>query len=95
MGDDGHIASLFPPLADELIDDSKLVHHTVTDTFAVHDRITLSLNAVACAGESLFLLKGLGKKQVWDDMMASAEGERRWPAKRVIEQGRATVFAQL
>ena len=91
MGEDGHIASLFPPLAPELMDESGLVHHTTTDQFAVHDRLTLSLNAVTCANEHLFLLKGAEKKRVWDEMMASNEDERRWPAKRVLKTGEVTV----
>lgn len=94
MGDDGHIASLFPPLAPQLMDDSALVHHTTTDKFAVHDRLTLSLNAVACANEHLFLLKGAEKKRVWDEMLASGEDESRWPAKRVLETGEVTVIGQ-
>ncbi len=92
MGDDGHIASLFPPLAENLMDDSALVHHTITDKFAIHDRITLSLNAVASTNSSLMLLKGDAKRKVWDEMMASSEGEARWPVKRVMEVGEVTVM---
>ncbi len=92
MGDDGHIASLFPPLSDVALGDERLVIHTTTpstgsgqaDRFAVHDRISVSLNAIAAANAHLFLLKGEAKKRVWEEMMESKEDERRWPAKRII-----------
>lgn len=92
MGDDGHISSLFPPLSDDVMGDEGLVFHTTTDRFAVHDRITISLNAVSAAGAHLFLLKGEAKKKVWDEMMKSEEGPRRWPAKAFIEMGDVTVM---
>lgn len=92
MGPDGHIASLFPPLAPHLMDDTRLVAHTTTDTFAVHDRITLTLNPIAAAEHHVFLLKGEDKKRLWDEMMASAENEERWPAKRIVEHGKVTVI---
>lgn len=92
MGPDGHITSLFPPVADDLMDDSKLIAHTTTDTFAVHDRITLTLNPIAAATSHIFLLKGEDKKRVWEEMLASDEGERRWPAKRIVEQDDVTVI---
>lgn len=95
MGPDGHIASLFPPLTDDLMDDTRLVAHTTTGAFAVHDRITLTLNPIAAAGAHVFLLKGNDKKDVWNEMLASTEGERRWPAKRVLEQPKVTVITGL
>jgi 6-phosphogluconolactonase len=92
MGPDGHIASLFPPVADDLMDDSRLIAHTTTDEFAVHDRITLTLNPIAAASAHVFLLKGEDKKRVWEEMMTSEEDVHRWPAKRIVEQGEVTVI---
>jgi 6-phosphogluconolactonase len=91
MGPDGHIASLFPPLAENLMDDTRLVAHTTTDTFAVHDRITLTLNPITAAEHHVFLLKGEDKKQLWEEMMDSAENEQRWPAKRIVDHSHVTV----
>jgi 6-phosphogluconolactonase len=93
MGDDGHIASLFPPVSDDALSDAQLVLHTTTDRFAVHDRISISLNAICAAGQQLFLLKGESKKKVWDEMLGSKEDEKRWPAKRVLETGDVSVIA--
>jgi 6-phosphogluconolactonase len=92
MGPDGHIASLFPPLAGNLMDDMRLVAHTTTDAFAVHDRITLTMNPIAAASAHIFLLKGDDKKRLWDDMLKRPENERRWPAKRILEQPNVTVI---
>lgn len=92
MGPDGHITSLFPPVADDLMDDTRLIAHTTTDVFAVHDRITLTLNPIAAANAHVFLIKGEDKKQVWNEMLASSEDEHRWPAKRIVEQNDVTVI---
>ncbi|MBI3331806.1 6-phosphogluconolactonase, partial [Candidatus Peregrinibacteria bacterium] len=94
MGDDGHIASLFPPLSDLAFSDEVLVLATATERFDVRDRISLSLNTIASANTSMFLLSGNGKKKIWKGMMASKEDERHWPAKAVLEQTNATVFAR-
>jgi 6-phosphogluconolactonase/glucosamine-6-phosphate isomerase/deaminase len=40
----------------------------------------------------VLLLKGEKKKKVWESMLKSKEGDARWPAKRILEGGRATVI---
>ncbi len=95
MGEDGHIASLFPPVSDDALSDRGLVFHTTTAAFVVHDRITVSLNAIAAAQSHLVLLKGGEKKRVWEEMQSSDEDEHRWPLKRVLETGTdVTVITQ-
>jgi 6-phosphogluconolactonase len=91
MGNDGHIASLFPPLRENLLDDSRMVAHTQTDTFAVHDRITLTLNPIVAGNHAVFLLKGAEKKAVWDEMIRSVADESRWPAKKIMGSTETTV----
>jgi len=91
MGNDGHIASLFPPLGEHLLDDSHLVAHTQTQEFAIPDRITVTLNSIAAANHIVFLLKGVEKKKVWDKMHFSSEDERRWPAKKILASTEVTV----
>jgi 6-phosphogluconolactonase len=80
MGDDGHITSLFPPLMGDALNDGLLVLHTTTDKFAVHDRISTSLNALCSAESRLFLIKGQTKKDVWDEMLESGEVVVLWTA---------------
>ncbi len=91
IGEDGHIGSLFPPLSDAALSDEKLLLHTTTERFAIPERITLSLNAIASAKKSVFLLKGEEKKKIWEEMMASPKDEKYWPAKRVFAQTKTTV----
>ena len=80
MGDDGHIASLFPPLTDDMLG-PKLVIHTTTEQFDVKDRISVTIPVLKQARQSVFFLKGQGKKKVWTEMTADPANERRWPAK--------------
>ena len=86
MGDDGHIASLFPPVPDAAYGDH-LVLHTETDRFAVHDRITTTMIIVGSADRKFFFLKGKDKKMVWEEMMADKEDLSRWPAKAALNLG--------
>ena len=92
LGEDGHIASLFPPVSDEALSDKHFVLYTQTYELDVKDRITLALNVIAAAQNHIFFLKGASKKHVWDEMMASDEDEKRWPAKRVLQSGGTTVI---
>ncbi len=91
LGEDGHIASLFPPLADEAFGPTTAIH-TTTDRFAVHDRISVTLPLLRNTPEAFVFLKGEAKKKVWDSMMASTEGPSRWPMKYVMAFGRTTVI---
>ncbi|MBM3231338.1 6-phosphogluconolactonase [Candidatus Peregrinibacteria bacterium] len=91
MGEDGHIASLFPPLTEAAFGDH-LVVHTVTDTFDVRDRISVTLIVLGSAERKIFLLKGEGKKRVWEEMMESPEDIERWPAAAVLNLGGGTLI---
>ncbi|MCA9370923.1 MAG: 6-phosphogluconolactonase, partial [Candidatus Peregrinibacteria bacterium] len=74
LGEDGHIASLFPPVPAEGYGD-RLVMHTTTDTFAVHDRISTTMVVIGSADRKVFFLKGEGKKFVWEEMMHDDNAE--------------------
>lgn len=84
MGDDGHIASLFPPVGDDAFGPASVIH-TTTETFDVRERISVTFPVLTAAKESLFLLKGIDKKNVWEEMVTSTENEKRWPAKAVLK----------
>lgn len=91
MGDDGHIASLFPPLADDAFGPA-LVMHTMTEKFAVRDRMSVTVPVLTKATQAVFFLKGADKKKRWEEMMKSGEDERKWPAKLIIESVPTTVI---
>lgn len=93
MGEDGHIASLFSPVTENGFG-PELTVHTTTDTFAVHDRISVTMPVLTNATHKVFLLKGEGKKTVWEEMLASTEDAKRWPAKAILEAGGCTVVTQ-
>lgn len=93
MGEDGHIASLFPPVSAEATG-KQFALHTTTDHFEVHDRITATFSALSETKEAVFLLKGDSKKQTWEAMLVSDEGIERWPAKFLLERANVSVIAQ-
>ncbi|KAL8275062.1 hypothetical protein Esti_000941 [Eimeria stiedai] len=98
MGDDGHIASLFPPLTPTEYDAATcartLVLHTTTDRFDVHDRLSVTLHLLAGASRKIFLIKGDSKLDRWFCMeMSEAQSPLNFPALEVIGSGGAYVVS--
>ncbi len=91
MGDDGHIASLFPPLSGVVLESTEFALHTTTDTFDIHDRISLSPHALSFAKEAILLLSAK-KESVLFQLQESKEGSERWPLKLLAD--RTTVFLE-
>lgn len=91
MGDDGHIASLFPPVPNEALQRMGAVH-TVTRRFAVHDRVSLTLPLLARAHKRLLLLSGKEKRNAWEACVAATHDEKRWPLHALLD-ARLTVLA--
>ncbi len=91
LGEDGHVASLFPPLGDAAFGPA-LATHTVTERFAVRDRVSVTLPTLRQTPVVLFFLKGEAKAAVWREMLASDADARRWPARHVMEFGQTTVL---
>lgn len=90
LGDDGHIASLFPPVPDEAFGD-RVVIGTETERFDVKQRISVTIPVLQAAHEAIFFLKGEAKKKTWKEMMTSKDGPNRWPARALKHP---TVIAQ-
>eukprot|EP01133_Synstelium_polycarpum_P012044 gene12044-14091_t len=93
MGEDGHIASIFPVTGDfaTAAPPMEVVYHTTTTRFAVFDRITTNLYFLSDSRNKLFFMKGASKKVVWDEMLASPESVFRWPAQQIIKSGNTYV----
>lgn len=85
MGTDGHTASLFPPLSETAFGPGLAVH-TVTDTFAVHDRVSLTVPPLAEARAKLLLLTGAEKLHVFEEMIQAPQDPRRWPLQEILER---------
>lgn len=90
MGDDGHIASLFPPVSNAALQRMGAVH-TVTQKFAVHDRVSLTLPLLARAKHILLLLTGDAKRATWERCLAAPRDEKRWPLHALLDE-RLTVL---
>lgn len=92
LGQDGHIASLFPPVPASGYGD-RLVIHTETDAFTVHDRISTTMVVIGSADRKVFFLKGEAKKFVWEEMMQGdgTDDMDRWPARAALALGGGVV----
>lgn len=85
MGEDGHIASLFPPLAKEAYGPEKVIH-TTTDTFSVRDRISVTLPFLISATHRLFLITGPEKAKLLESMRQAPEDFDRYPAQYLFDE---------
>lgn len=94
MGPDGHLASLFPPVSPaHLTDKDVSVVGTTTETFAVKERISLTMPAITSGRAFVFFLNGASKVTLWNEMTKAAVDNARWPAHAVLATGRTTVIA--
>ncbi|MBU7579032.1 MAG: 6-phosphogluconolactonase [Porphyrobacter sp.] len=88
MGDDGHIASLFPN-TDPQVDDPQAVRVLTPDPLPPHapfDRITLTLPSLLNTRELLFVIRGDDKRAVFN---AAMRGEHDLPIARLLGAARA------
>lgn len=87
MGEDGHIASLFPN-TDPQVDDLLAVRRLTPDPLPAHapfDRITLTLPSLLATRELMFVIRGDEKRQVFE---AAARGETDLPVARLLKAAR-------
>jgi 6-phosphogluconolactonase len=84
IGPDGHAASLFPG-SQALDERTKWVVNTeAPPTMKVHDRITLTYPMFASARTVLFLLAGADKREILQNVLASAgTPQSPYPASRI------------
>jgi len=99
LGEDGHIASLFPPVVEEGFSDKHAIIHTTTEKFAVKDRASLTLPYIQRAKKHVFFLQGQEKMKKWNEMMNSEEfktgNSKRYPAYDVIKEKKSTLVSSL
>ena len=99
LGEDGHTASLFPPVPDEAFGTAHALAVECPRTsegaclFPVCERISVTMPILTGATEKFIFLNGVPKRRVWEEMMASDEDERRWPLKAVLASGGCTVLS--
>ncbi len=85
MGDDGHIASLFPPVAPEAHGPAHVVH-TTTETFAIHDRISVTFPVLHAAKKRLFLITGEKKASLLKKIQKENEDVSLYPAQMLLDE---------
>jgi len=90
MGDDGHVASLFPN-TDPHVDDPLKVRMLTPDPLppeAPFDRITLTIPALLDSDELLFVIRSETKRALFE---AAARGENDLPVTRLLGAARQPV----
>lgn len=90
MGEDGHVASLFPEEGSEWINDPK-VYRRVTATKPPPQRITLGYQSIFAAREVWVLASGIGKLSSYRALLA---GDERLPIARVAAARDRTLIFQ-
>lgn len=85
MGDDGHIASLFPPVGPEAYGPAKVIH-TTTETFAVRDRISVTFPVLLKTEQRLFLITGEKKAALLKTMQKDNEDVSMYPAQYLFDE---------
>ena len=88
MGEDGHVASLFPGEAEEIMADPK-VYRAVTASKPPPQRITLGYAALAAARQIWVLASGAGKERAWSESLKPEGGT---PLSRVLRMRAHTVI---
>jgi 6-phosphogluconolactonase len=83
MGEDGHIASLFPS-TDPQADDNQMIRRLTPDPLppeAPYDRVSLTLPALLGSEQLSFVIRGEAKRQVFD---AAVAGKSDLPIARLL-----------
>ncbi|MBC7472046.1 MAG: 6-phosphogluconolactonase [candidate division SR1 bacterium] len=91
IGEDGHIASLFPK-GNYLNDFQPNVHFTSTSKFDIKERITLSLNSILKSSMLLILLTGERKRHIVPEILEGKKESIEFPAKFLLCHPNVTIL---
>ena len=90
MGEDGHVASLFPN-TDPKVDEAAPIRRLTPDPLppeAPFDRVTLTMPSLLDSDALMFVIRGEAKRAVFD---AAAKGESDLPVARLLGAARQQV----
>lgn len=90
MGEDGHVASLFPEEGPGMIADDRVYRHVI-GTKPPPNRITLGYQPILTAKEVWVLASGVGKLSAFHGLLAQDE---RLPVARVVANRKQTLVFQ-
>lgn len=85
MGDDGHIASLFPPVPPEAFGPATVIH-TQTERLAVKDRISVTFPVLKDAKKRILLITGDKKSALLTKMQQTNEDVSLYPAQYLFDE---------
>jgi 6-phosphogluconolactonase len=91
VGNDGHIASLFPG-SGALNETDRWVAHTTTDVHDIRDRLTLTLPPILLTKSLLILLKGSKKRVVLETLLAGSGDINEFPALALLKHPNLTLY---
>ena len=91
IGPDGHIGSLFPQ-ADYLKHQDELVLATTTDTFEVHQRVTMTIETILNSEHIIVLLVGKNKEPILQELNGGDKSAVDYPAKFLLAHPNVQVF---
>jgi len=87
MGNDGHVASVFP--YSPAIGINAKVAHTLTDDFDIKDRLTVTLPMILKSKKLLLLLNN--KKAALDELLNGTKTVEEFPAKALLNHSDFTI----
>lgn len=87
-GHDGHIAGIFPD-SQTATRKGFLTAQTETDIFDIHDRLTVTMEALMSCGKALLLLKGTEKHEI---VKMLEQGDTSTPVGKFVKQVSTTVL---
>lgn len=90
MGEDGHVASLFPGEGSDALGDER-VYRDVIAVKPPPRRITLGYQAIISARECWVLASGSGKLDAFERML---KGDQSLPITRIVSNRKSTIFFQ-
>jgi 6-phosphogluconolactonase len=86
MGEDGHVASLFPGESEELVKSSEIFRF-VTAVKPPPKRVTLGYAPILVATEVWILISGAGKKDAFERLI---RGDETLPVTRIVQRRQKT-----
>lgn len=91
MGEDGHIASLFPH-TEALANETNLALHTTTEKYPIKDRLTVTLPVILASKKILLVLSGKQKEKTLKDLIHSNKTIDEMPAKALLSHKNLTIY---
>lgn len=91
LGEDGHIASLFPKEA-ALEEMNRLVVHTKSPDINTQDRMSLTFPALLNSKKIIFLIAGRQKQDALNQLLAAEESMQNLPATYLLGHSDINIF---